>query len=133
MAADRGSWMQSGHCVKINPKALRVPRDSVVSVTTELCRSCPVRPTCLGWALVNGIDDGILGGIDPARRRRLRRDLLKRLQGRPIAGSAELAELVRTQAGPAAPRPATGAPPTSSRRAVEQRNVSGCHRPNQGG
>ena len=92
MTADRGSWLRAGHCVKLNPTLLRLRRPA--APTQELCRSCPVQPTCLGWALVVGADQGIVGGIKPARRRRLRADLLRRLAGRPIPGSPELAEHV---------------------------------------
>lgn len=92
MTANRGSWLRAGHCVKLNPILLRSRRPA--APTQELCRSCPVQPTCLGWALVVGADHGIVGGIEPARRRQLRADLLRRLAGRPIPGSPELAERV---------------------------------------
>ncbi|MDN5747800.1 MAG: hypothetical protein L0H64_04685 [Pseudonocardia sp.] len=39
--------------------------------------------------------EGVLGGTSPALRRQLRADLVRRLAGRPIAGSPELAAMVR--------------------------------------
>ncbi|MBK3553396.1 WhiB family transcriptional regulator [Streptomyces sp. MBT61] len=33
-----------------------------------VCRTCPVQAACLEWALENGQDSGIWGGLDPRRR-----------------------------------------------------------------
>lgn len=45
--------------------------------------------------MVTNATEGVLGGTSPVRRRQLRADLIRRLAGRPIAGSPELAALVR--------------------------------------
>lgn len=37
------------------------------------CGHCPVRMDCAQWALANGMDHGIWGGLDEIQRRRLRR------------------------------------------------------------
>ena len=29
-----------------------------------ICAGCPVRLPCLAWAMANGVDDGIWGGVD---------------------------------------------------------------------
>ncbi|MFE9816950.1 WhiB family transcriptional regulator [Streptomyces sp. NBC_00236] len=38
-----------------------------------VCRSCPVRQECLRWALDNGQDAGVWGGLDESERRTLKR------------------------------------------------------------
>ncbi len=38
-----------------------------------VCRGCPVRDECLRWALENGQDTGVWGGLGEAERRALKR------------------------------------------------------------
>jgi WhiB family redox-sensing transcriptional regulator len=38
-----------------------------------VCARCPVREQCLEYALDNGLDHGIFGGLTESERRRLRR------------------------------------------------------------
>jgi WhiB family redox-sensing transcriptional regulator len=38
-----------------------------------ICRDCPVRAICLDWALANGQEAGIWGGLTEDQRRRLHR------------------------------------------------------------
>ncbi|MEU9201633.1 WhiB family transcriptional regulator [Streptomyces sp. NPDC048332] len=38
-----------------------------------VCRGCPVRRECLRWALDNGQDAGVWGGLDETERRALKR------------------------------------------------------------
>ncbi|WP_069173914.1 WhiB family transcriptional regulator [Streptomyces griseus] len=38
-----------------------------------VCRQCPVREKCLDWALENGQDSGVWGGLDENERRALKR------------------------------------------------------------
>lgn len=38
-----------------------------------VCRGCPVREQCLRWALENGQDAGVWGGLDETERRALKR------------------------------------------------------------
>jgi hypothetical protein len=98
---DRGTWQRSAHCVRLHEDALSSPHGHrSAPITAELCSSCPVRPTCLGWALVTGAPEGVLGGVGPKRRQQLRVGLLRRLQGRPIAGSPELTQVVRANSAP---------------------------------
>lgn len=39
----------------------------------SVCRHCPVRQECLGFALTTGQDEGIWGGLADTERRSLRR------------------------------------------------------------
>ncbi|AEN08330.1 MULTISPECIES: WhiB family transcriptional regulator [unclassified Streptomyces] len=38
-----------------------------------VCRTCPVREQCLEWALENGQDSGVWGGLGETERRALKR------------------------------------------------------------
>ncbi|MFF3260178.1 WhiB family transcriptional regulator [Streptomyces sp. SID11233] len=38
-----------------------------------VCHGCPVRAECLRWALENGQDTGVWGGLDETERRALKR------------------------------------------------------------
>ena len=38
-----------------------------------ICRGCPVKVTCLNWALASGQEAGIWGGLTEDERRRLPR------------------------------------------------------------
>ncbi|WP_393063813.1 WhiB family transcriptional regulator [Streptomyces sp. LN549] len=38
-----------------------------------VCRGCPVREECLRWALENGQDAGVWGGLGETERRALKR------------------------------------------------------------
>lgn len=97
MRPDRVHWQRNAYCVKIDPEALtpQAGQRRADCVARHLCRACPVQPTCLGWALVTDAAEGVRGGTSPVQRRRLRTDLVRQLAGRPIAGSPELAAVVR--------------------------------------
>jgi WhiB family transcriptional regulator, redox-sensing transcriptional regulator len=48
----------------------------------RVCAGCPVRSTCLEWALVAGVDYGVWGGCSEEERRVLkRRSARRRLSG----------------------------------------------------
>lgn len=48
-----------------------------------ICAECPIRETCLDYAMENRIRFGLFGGLTPIERRRIeRRDRRKRLQER---------------------------------------------------
>jgi WhiB family redox-sensing transcriptional regulator len=46
----------------------------------EVCRGCPVRRQCLEWAMENGQDSGVWGGLGEAERRALKRRTRRRAQ-----------------------------------------------------
>ncbi|WP_405392783.1 WhiB family transcriptional regulator [Streptomyces sp. NBC_01102] len=39
----------------------------------EVCATCPVREQCLEWALENGQESGVWGGLGESERRTLKR------------------------------------------------------------
>lgn len=98
-SVDRHSWMQAARCVKLDWRALTDPGPGGAD-SPWLCVQCPLRATCLGWALVPGASRGVLGRVGPDDRRAIRAKLLTRLGGRSMVGSSELAEVVRIHTRP---------------------------------
>lgn len=43
-----------------------------------VCRSCPVQPQCLEWAVENNETTGLWGGMTPTQRRELRSRYMRR-------------------------------------------------------
>ena len=67
------NWMAKGNCVD-KPPSLFFPSDGVgVDVARKVCADCPVKATCLEYALDNRIDHGVWGGTSERERRRLLR------------------------------------------------------------
>ena len=75
---DASDWRFLGRCLDEDPD-LFFPVGSTgpaVGQTLEakgVCRQCEVRQQCLTWALAEGLDDGVWGGLDGDERRALRR------------------------------------------------------------
>ncbi|WP_103533969.1 WhiB family transcriptional regulator [Streptomyces sp. SM11] len=47
-----------------------------------VCRTCPVQAACLEWALENGQDSGVWGGLSENERRALKRRSRRRAETR---------------------------------------------------
>ncbi|MET7643169.1 WhiB family transcriptional regulator [Streptomyces sp. NPDC005426] len=47
-----------------------------------VCRGCPVREECLRWALDNGQDAGVWGGLSELERRALKRRSRRQVKDR---------------------------------------------------
>ena len=45
---------------------------AAVAEAKAVCRRCPVAASCLSWAMANGVDHGVFGGLDHDERRALR-------------------------------------------------------------
>ena len=66
-------WMQRGLCRQVPPSTF-FPNDGVgVEVARRICADCPVKASCLEYALRNGIDHGVWGGTSERERRRIAR------------------------------------------------------------
>jgi WhiB family transcriptional regulator, redox-sensing transcriptional regulator len=64
-------WMARGLCRDISPSTF-FPSDGVgVEVARRICADCPVRQSCLEYALSNRIDHGVWGGCSERERRRI--------------------------------------------------------------
>lgn len=66
-------WMASGRCRDMDSAVFFPPDGSGVPVATRVCRDCPVRSTCLEYALSNGIRHGVWGGTSERERARIAR------------------------------------------------------------
>lgn len=78
-------WRTSAACRDHDPE-LFFPTGSeggwklVIADAKDICRGCPVRSTCLQFALDNGIDHGIYGGLTEKERRTLQRRKTAKVQ-----------------------------------------------------
>jgi WhiB family redox-sensing transcriptional regulator len=74
----RPDWRDNAACRDADPD-LFFPADDIRSARAQvktaklICRGCPVRTTCLSWALGSGQEHGIWGGLTEDERRWLRR------------------------------------------------------------
>lgn len=71
---DRPVWMTYAACADVDPE-LFFPRrgdNTTVANAKAVCADCPVRVTCLEYALVNAEKFGIWGGKSERERRRMR-------------------------------------------------------------
>lgn len=84
------AWMADAACLD-EPYAKFFPPDSTSGVhviwsaepAKQVCARCPVRATCLEYALADVPDHGVFGGLDGEERRALRRDGGQRRRQRP--------------------------------------------------
>ena len=71
-------WRSLGRCLDEDPE-LFFPIGSTgpavlqVAEAKVVCSTCRVRQRCLEWALDQGLDHGVWGGLDGDERRALRR------------------------------------------------------------
>jgi WhiB family redox-sensing transcriptional regulator len=65
------TWMVEGKCREL-PVETFFPRDGVgVEIAKLVCAECPVRESCLEYALFHRIEHGIWGGESERARRRI--------------------------------------------------------------
>lgn len=65
------AWKREGLCAQTDPD-LFFPEDKSSRVPKAICARCPVRVTCLDYAIENNETQGIWGGMTAAERRRIR-------------------------------------------------------------
>lgn len=67
------AWMQKGKCRELPPETF-FPSDGVgVEIARRICADCPVKESCLEYALHNRIEHGVWGGASERERRRIAR------------------------------------------------------------
>jgi WhiB family redox-sensing transcriptional regulator len=77
-SAATDDWRKRGPCTKVDPE-LFFPIGNTGSALLQIeeaknvCDRCPVRQTCLEWALDTGQDAGVWGGLSEDERRSLKR------------------------------------------------------------
>jgi WhiB family redox-sensing transcriptional regulator len=78
VAGQSMAWLAYAACRDSDPDLFFADTDvgsvrAQVEAAKKVCRPCPVRGTCLSWALDYGPEAGIWGGTTEEERRRLRR------------------------------------------------------------
>lgn len=69
--SDNNDWMARGMC-RFEPPEVFFPSDAGgVEHAKRVCKTCPVRETCLEYALAHRIDHGVWGGASERQRRRI--------------------------------------------------------------
>lgn len=73
----RPDWRAAAACRDADPELFFPDGDgsarAQVKAAKLICRGCPVSATCLSWALADGQEAGIWGGLTEDERRRLHR------------------------------------------------------------
>ena len=70
---DPNEWRQDAACRDLDTAVFFPETDEGTAAAKAICAACPVRNSCLHFALVTRQDDGVWGGLDEDERRRLRR------------------------------------------------------------
>jgi WhiB family transcriptional regulator, redox-sensing transcriptional regulator len=73
----RPDWRLAAACRYMDPDLFfpigtAGPSAAQITRAKEVCRACPVRTPCLGWALERGVEHGVWGGMTEEERRALR-------------------------------------------------------------
>ena len=67
------TWMAEGKC-RDHPHETFFPSDGVgVEIAKRICADCPVRESCLEYALFHDIEHGVWGGASERARGRIAR------------------------------------------------------------
>lgn len=70
---DPDDWRLDAACRDLDTGIFFPESDQDTGLAKSVCASCPVRESCLEFALVTRQDDGVWGGLDETERRRVRR------------------------------------------------------------
>lgn len=71
---ERPAWQADAACAGVGTELFFADASGQFSAEAlAVCNTCPVRVECLDWALANGDDEGVWGGMTASQRRRLRR------------------------------------------------------------
>ena len=67
------SWQRDAACKECDDPAIFFPEHGgTATAAVEVCSRCPVRVECLAWAIAEGIDHGVFGGVSARARVRMR-------------------------------------------------------------
>lgn len=77
-STDDLEWMARGLCRDLAPEDVALffvdPGRSVDPHVLSMCRTCPVRELCAGWAYDQGRPAGYFGGLSPTQRKRMTKE-----------------------------------------------------------
>ena len=71
------SWRSKAACQGLDPAVFYPASDEEADEAKAICATCPVRETCLEYALANRERDGVWGGATERERRRIVRQRRK--------------------------------------------------------
>jgi len=76
------AWQNEAACRPMNPADIDPhaaegffafdEETRLIEAAKQVCEHCPVRAACLTWALTNGVDHGVWGGLSATERRAMR-------------------------------------------------------------
>lgn len=67
------SWREQAACRGADTDLWVSPLGGNYAEARAVCKTCPVQPDCLAWAVEVRIPCGMWGGLGPAERARIRR------------------------------------------------------------
>lgn len=70
---ETGNWEDDALCAQIGPEEFFPEKGNSVQQAKKICERCDVKPDCLQYALDNGVDSGVWGGLSAQERRRLKK------------------------------------------------------------
>ena len=71
-------WMEKAKCQgRTDINWFPIKGQNVPDVI-KFCQDCPVRQACFDYAVTNGYDDGVWGGVSANRRAQYRRSLSRK-------------------------------------------------------
>lgn len=73
--ADEVDWQSRARCRGLDPDEFFV-RGAAARAVAKMCDRCCVRDSCLSYAISNGIDFGVWGGMTERQRRAYQRRLV---------------------------------------------------------
>ncbi|MFI7448043.1 WhiB family transcriptional regulator [Nonomuraea sp. NPDC049714] len=62
------AWMADGLCSQTDPEEFFPDTGESSDAAKQVCRDCPVRERCLEYALAEGIEFGVWGGLTASER-----------------------------------------------------------------
>lgn len=68
---DDSAWFDDAACRSVDVEIFYSEDPAATSQALQLCRSCPVRESCLRTAMEQREFDGVWGGVSEAYRRRI--------------------------------------------------------------
>ena len=71
------SWRQRAACRGVDPDIFYPSADEEAEEAKSICGVCPVRESCLEYAILNRERDGVWGGATERERRRIIRQRRK--------------------------------------------------------
>ena len=92
-------WQANARCTDLDPHVFfghgEKMTDPEIAAAKSICVGCPVRESCLTYAVENNIDYGVWGAETPSERRKRRRSWLRDRRGVANRAAQERASAAR--------------------------------------